>query len=143
MKTFSRPAALLTCALAIAFIAESIFAKEKIESITDLPVRSYATGIAPSEMLNDAAALDELRSRVRSDIEQVLDRYDLQDEATLRRFFGVLSTVALLEGRNDDAARYWEKVRELEEKESARYMTGLSGASLVAARNAGEPGAEA
>jgi len=67
------------------------------------------------------------------DIEGVLNRYDLQDAATLRRFYGVLSNIALLEGRNDDAARNWERVRELEEKESARYMTGLNGASLVAA----------
>jgi subtilisin family serine protease len=133
----------LALGLAVAFLAQPLLAKEKIESITDLPVRSYPTQVAPSQMLEDAELMDALRSRVRMDIDEVLDRYQLDDAATLRRFYGVLSTIALLEGRNDDAAFYWNKVRELEEKESAKYMVGLNGAALVAARNADEPGTEA
>ena len=143
MYTRQHLLATLAWGLAVAFFPQPTLAKEKIESITDLPVRSYPTQIAPSQMLDDTAAMDALRTQVRIDIEGVLNRYDLQDAATLRRFYGVLSNIALLEGRNDDAARNWEKVRELEEKESARYMTGLNGASLVAARNAGAPGSEA
>jgi subtilisin family serine protease len=143
MNTRQHRLALLAGGLALAILAQPALAREKIESITDLPVRSYPTQTAPSRMLDDAAAMDALRTQVRIDIEGVLNRYDLQDAATLRRFYGVLSNIALLEGRNEDAARNWEKVRELEEKESARYMTGLNGASLVAARNAGAPGSEA
>jgi subtilisin family serine protease len=143
MNTRQHRLALLAGGLAVAIFAQPALAREKIESITDLPVRSYPTQMAPSQMLDDAAAMDALRTQVRIDIEGVLNRYDLQDAATLRRFYGVLSNIALLEGRNEDAARNWEKVRELEEKESARYMTGLNGASLVAARNAGAPGSEA
>jgi len=134
---------LLAVCLAAAVVSQAALAREKIESITDLPVRSYPTAVAPSQMLEDTAAMDALRTRVRIDIEDVLDRYALEDAATLRRFFGVLSTVALLEGRNDEAIRYLEKVRELEEKEATRYMTGLNAVALVAARNAGNPGSEA
>jgi len=134
---------LLASACAAVALTPAALAKEKIESVMDLPVRSYPVALAPSQMLENAAAMDALRTQVRIDIEGVLDRYQLEDPATLRRFFGVLSTVALLEGRNDDATRYLEKVRELEEKEAARYMTGLNAAALVAARNAGEPGSEA
>jgi hypothetical protein len=133
----------LACGLAVAFITQPVLGREKIESITDLPVRSYPTQVAPSQMLEDPELMDALRSRVRMDIDGILEQYQLDDAATLRRFYGVLSTIALLEGRNDDAAQYWKKVRELEEKESARYMAGLNGAALVAARKADEPGSEA
>jgi len=135
MSIRQRALALLACGFAFTIVSSAALAKEKIETITDLPVRSYPTELAPSQMLDDAAAMDALRTQLRIDVEG--------DAATLRRFYGVLSTVALLEGRNDDAQRYWEKVRELEEKEAARYMTGLGSAALVAARKAGEPGSEA
>jgi subtilisin family serine protease len=138
-----RTLATLAWGLAVAFMIQPVLAKEKIESISDLPVRSYPAQLAPSQMLGDSALMDALRTQVRIDVEGIFDRYELDDAATLRRFYGVLSTVALLEERNDDATRYWEKVRELEEKEAARYMTGLGGASLVAARQAGEPGSKA
>jgi len=143
MNVRQRALVLLACGFAVTMLSHAALAKEKIEKITDLPVRSYPTEIAPSRMLDDAAAMDALRAQLRIDVEKILDRYDLEDAATLKRFFGVLSTVALLEGRNGDAITYVEKVRELEDKESARYMTGLSSAALVAARNAGEPGSEA
>ena len=138
-----RTLATLAWGLAVAFMIQPVLAKEKIESISDLPVRSYPAQLAPSQMLGDSALMDALRTQVRIDVEGIFDRYELDDAATLRRFYGVLSTVALLEERNDDANRYWEKLRELEEKEAARYMTGLGGASLVAARQAGEPGSKA
>jgi len=143
MKCLQRTIATLAWGLAVAFMTQPVLAKQKIESITDLPVRSYATEIAPSQMLGDPALMDALRTQVRIDIEDVLDSYELEDAATLRRFYGVLSLIALLEARNEDAARNWEKVRELEEKEAAKYMTGLNGASLVAARKAGESESEA
>lgn len=142
MNIRQRSLILLACGFAAAVFSHAALAKERIESITDLPVRSYPTAIAPSQMLEDAAAMEALRTQVRIDIEALLDRYVLEDAATLRRFFGVLSTVALLEGRDDDAIRYLEKVRELEEKDAARYMTGLNAVALKAARNAGEPGSE-
>ena len=142
MKCFHRTMATLAWGLVVAFMAQPVLAKEKIESITDLPVRSYPTQVAPSQMLGDPALMDALRMQVRIDIEGILSRYDLEDAATLRRFYGVLSTIALLEARDNDAALNWERVRELEEKDAAKYMTGLNGASLVAARNSGEPGSE-
>jgi hypothetical protein len=143
MNTHRRMRAWLVCCFAAALVTQTALAKEKIESSTDLPVRSYPTQIAPSEMLGNPEVMDELRTRLRIDIEGILDRYDLRDTATLKRFFGVLSTIALIEGRHDDAAGYWEKIRELEDKEAARYMTGLSGSALIAARNAGAPGTPA
>lgn len=132
----------LLCVLGIAF-TPTAGALEKIESITDLPVRAYPTDVAPSAMLGDPALMDALRDQLQSDIEDILQTYDLQDPATLRRFYDALAAIALFEMRHDDARDYWEKVRDLEEKESARLMSGLDGASLIAAREAGEPGTEA
>ena len=143
MKFRHRVAATLPAILAISILAQPVRAGEKIESITDLPVRTYPTDQAPSEMLQDEALMDALRTQVKSDVESILDRYDIDDTATLKRFYGVLSSIALFEGRNGDARDYWEKVRGLEDKESAKLMVGLNGASLIAAREAGDPGTDA
>ena len=89
---------------------------DKIESITDLPVRIYPTDILPSEMIDDAAVMDALRAQVKSDIEGVLEKYDIEDVATLQRFYGVLANIALWEGRDDDAVKYIEMVRDLEDQ---------------------------
>ena len=132
MKIRSSVVSALLCIVAL-FVQPAI-AREKIESITDLPVRTYATEVPPSQMLDDAAAMDALRAQVRADVEGILDKYEIEDTATLQRFYGVLASVALWEGRDDDAVKYIEMVRELEEKDSARYMGGLNALSVVAAR---------
>lgn len=143
MNLRHRIAMALICVLAISAMFQPALAKEKIESITDLPVRTYPTDVAPSEMLQDEALMDALRARVRSDVEDVLDKFEIEDAATLKRFYGVLSSIALFEGRNAEARDYWEMVRELEDKDSAKLMIGLNGTSLIAAREAGDPGSEA
>jgi subtilisin family serine protease len=126
----------------LTFTANST-AKEKIASITDLPVRTYPTDVAPSQLVTDDAAMAELREKVRTDVEKLLQDYEIDDKATLQRFYGVLSRIALLDHRDEDALNYVEKVRDLEDKESAKLMGGLSTAALVAAREAGDPGSEA
>lgn len=128
---------------ALLLMVAPVRAGEKIDSITDLPVRTYPVDVAPSAMLDDPAAMDALRTQVRTDIEGILEKYDIGDPATLKRFYGVLGIIALYEGRNDDARDWMEKVRSLEDKEAARAMTGLNGLSLIAAREAGEPGTPA
>ena len=70
----------LASAFVAAVLSPTALAKEKIESITDLPVRSYPTASAPSQMLEDATAMDALRTQVRIDIEGVLDRYELETQ---------------------------------------------------------------
>lgn len=128
---------------AVALIAQPALAKDRIESITDLPVRTYPTDVPPSQMIDDAAAMDALRAQVKTEVEGILDKYELTDTATLQRFYGVLAAIALWEHDDETAVKYTEMVRELEEKDSARYMGGLNLLSVVAARKAGEPGSDA
>lgn len=135
--------ALLCVVLLLLATSGSVFAKEKIESITDLPVRTYPTEILPSQMVQDPAAMQDLRAKVRTDVEDILGKYEIDDSAMMRRLYGTLASIALIESRNDQALEYLEKVRGYEEKEAARLLTGLSGGSLVAARAAGEPGSAA
>jgi hypothetical protein len=140
MKIRSSVVSALLCIVAL-FVQPAI-AREKIESITDLPVRTYATEVPPSQMLDDAAAMDALRAQVKADVEGILDKYELEDTATLQRFYGVLASIALWEGRDETAVEYIEMVRELEEKDPARYMGGLNALSVIAARSVAEAGTE-
>lgn len=136
VRAFTAPLLLFSILVA----APTAQAGEKLQSITDLPARSYPVDMAPSAMLGDEAAMDALRTQVREDTEAILEKYDIEDPATLKRFYGVLGNIALYEGRDDDARRWMEKIRDLEDKPAAREMTGLGGLALIAAREAGEPG---
>jgi subtilisin family serine protease len=126
----------------VCLITQPALAGEKIESITDLPVRTYPIDVPPSQLIHDAAAMDALRAQVKSDVEGILEKYDIEDTATLQRFYGVLGVIAMWDGRHDDAIGYVEKVRELEEKESARYMGGLNTLSVIDASKIAEPGTD-
>ena len=46
----------LACGIAAVFLAQTALAKKKIESITDLPVPSYPTDLAPSRIPVRAAS---------------------------------------------------------------------------------------
>ena len=136
---------LLCLLLLAAFVAPSTAMAEKIpvQSLTDLPVRTYPVATSVSEMLNDDAAMKELAAKVRADIESILEKYDLKDNATLKGFYGTLTALDLLEGKNDDALARVDKIKALQTKESEKLMTGLTAKAIIAARKAGPKDSDA
>jgi len=108
--------------------------KIAIKTLDDLPTHSYPLEGTVTDLLNDPVALAELREAYQADVESDLATYDIQDDATLQGKYGALATVALLEGRDAEAIAWLDKSRELEDKEAARLMQGLTTRSLIAAR---------
>jgi len=121
----------------------AVAGKIPVKSLTDLPVRSYSITGSVSEMLDDEAAMKDLAEKVRADIESMLEKYDIKDDATLKNLYRTLATLDLMEGRNEEALAFIDKAKELETKESARLMAGISVRALIAARKAGPEGSDA
>jgi subtilisin family serine protease len=128
-----------TVALAVALLAPALLAQQKrpIERADQLPVHSYAVTKAPSAMLHDEAALVALANAVRADLEVDLAAYEIRDTSTVRSYYRALSTIAMLQRRPDDALQYENKAGPLEEKPSARALSGFTLRPLIAAEKAG------
>ena len=116
-------------------------AKIAVTSLDQLPQHTYALTCSASELLADDAAFAEFAARVRADLEADLDRFDLNDAATLRSWYGALANMAMLDGRWDDLVQYLDKSLAFEEKEAARVTAGQVARALAATH--AEVGAEA
>lgn len=125
-------AATLPATMDTAFAADD--AKKSVESVSDLPTHTYDVGETASALLEDDARFDALVAAVHEDLKSTLDEYDIQDSATLQRYYGMLANIALLEERHDDALEWLEKSRALETKEAQRLTSGLVAKALVHAR---------
>ncbi len=110
--------------------------KIAVDSLDDLPTHSYELQGTVMELLQNPAALLELRAMLRKDVESDLATYDIKDEATLQSMYGRLVTLNLLDGQDAEALRYLDMVRDLEDKEAARLMNGLTTRAVVDAKKA-------
>jgi subtilisin family serine protease/PBP1b-binding outer membrane lipoprotein LpoB len=108
--------------------------KVPVDSLDDLPVHSYALNGTIMELLESPAAMADLRAQVRQDVESDLATYAITDEATLQGMYGRLVTLNLVEGRDQEAVNYLDKIKALEDKEAARLMNGLTTRSMIEAK---------
>jgi subtilisin family serine protease len=105
--------------------------KIKITSLDQLPQHTYPIEGTASGLLQDDAAFATFAKQVRLDLESDLATYDLQDAATLRGWYGTLASLAMLDGRWDEAVDYLDRSTALEEKEAARITSGQVGRALA------------
>jgi subtilisin family serine protease len=138
---FRHRACILLAVLAIATISVAAD-KIVIEKADDLPRHTYTIDTTAVEFLHDAGAMRKLAAELRSDLEADLEAYEIPDKTTLKGFYQQLSTIAFLEGDYDQALELTERARELEEKEAAKLMEGITLRALIAAKKAGADGAE-
>ncbi len=110
--------------------------KIAIASLADLPSHSYPLTGTVMELLQDPGRMAELRAAVRRDVESDLETYDITDEATLQGKYSSLVTLNLLDGNDEGALAYLDKVAALEDKEAARLMNGLTARSMIDAKAA-------
>jgi hypothetical protein len=106
-------------------------AKIKVDSLDDLPVHSYPLQGTVIDLMNDPQLFAELRGQMRQDLESDLATYDITDAATLQGKYSTLVTLSLLEQDYPAALRYLDMVKDLEDKESAKLMNGLTARSLI------------
>ncbi len=109
--------------------------KIKISSLDELPVHTYPIKGTMSELLDDRAALAELRTAFHADIEADLAKYEINDTATLQGKYRTLATLALIDGRNDEALHWLGEVAALEDKEASRLTSGMTVRALLKAKD--------
>lgn len=112
--------------------------RKKIERADQLPPRAYQVPMKPSALIQDPRATGTLAAAVRKDIEADLRNFDIEDRATRIGFLGILTQVAVLEGRYDDALSLSAQARELQEKPALKLISGIQLRPLVASKRAPE-----
>ncbi|MFO7610294.1 MAG: hypothetical protein R6X35_14095, partial [Candidatus Krumholzibacteriia bacterium] len=116
--------------------------KIAVRSLDDLPVHTYPLAGTAGAMFADPAAMSRLKDAYRADLESDLATYAITDAATLQDKYGSMALIALMDGRDQDALGWFDEVRALEDKESARLMNALTNRALIAARTTAGPGAD-
>src|SRR5437016_6056457 len=113
-------------------------AKKRIENAEQLPVHSYPVPGQASVLLTDDVAFKVFVAELQKDLENDLQNYDIEDKTTLKKYYGPLMQIAILEQRYNDALSYLQKMNTLEDKPAAKAMTGLLHHPLIDAKKAGE-----
>ena len=133
---------ILLLAILVAAPAAVADAKKKIENLDDLPRFSYPVEGSVVGVITSDEVFAEFATKVRADIESVLDEYEIDDAATLQGYYGVLARLDLMDGDYESALARLEQSRELETKEAGKLMTGLFAKAWVAAREEADPDAD-
>ncbi|MDP9051921.1 MAG: S8 family serine peptidase [Acidobacteriota bacterium] len=127
-------AACLVAAGSPAAWAQATVAKKKVSSDADLPRFSYPIpGTASALLLADDATFDAFTRKVSADVESVLAGYDIQDNATLRKFLGARLDLQMLANDGQGATATLATLRDLAEKPDAKAMSGLTSRAIVQA----------
>lgn len=119
----------LTNLLLMLILSMSVLeAQEKtvINKAEDLPKHSYVLINRDAlAVVNSKENILELAALVKNDLLADLENYDIQENATLRDYYGNLRIISILEGDNKRAMDYIQKQRQLADKKSAKIMAGI------------------
>jgi subtilisin family serine protease len=110
--------------------------KIPITKLSDLPPHVYPIQGKASEMIENAKAVLDLAASVEGNVQADLDKYDIQDKTTLRRFHGWLLNVAMLRKDWNRARQEIATIRDLQEKPADRLTTGIVTGAFIAAAEA-------
>ncbi|MGH7243572.1 MAG: S8 family serine peptidase [Phycisphaerales bacterium] len=116
--------------------------KIAVKTADDLPRHTYKIEGKASDFLVSDGAFKQFVGELKANTLADLEKYDIQDQTTLKGYHQTLQQIALFEGNFDEAFRQIEKARALEGKESSKLMMGQTLASLVAARKVSDGGAD-
>jgi subtilisin family serine protease len=109
--------------------------KHKVATASDLPRFSYPMNTAPSAFLmSDDDTFTAFALRVRHDVDSVLNDYEIEDKATLRKLYGVKLDVQMLTNDNEGALTTLNTLRSLQDKPQAKATSGMIDRPLVEAR---------
>lgn len=131
----------LICCATVSVLGQQ--AKKKIENAEQLPVHSYPVPGKASVLLTDDAAFKVFVAALQKDLENDLRNYDIEDKTTLKRYYGPLIQIAILQGNYNDALTYLRKRNALEDKPAAKAMAGMLNQPLIDAKKAGAGQAQA
>jgi subtilisin family serine protease len=108
--------------------------KEKITKLDDLPRFTYQVTGTVTEMFTNDSLFNDFATKVRSDIEGVLQKYDIEDNTTLKRLYGLMNVFYMFDKNYQKVLETTEFLRNLDEKPSDKLTRGLATKSIVEAR---------
>ena len=125
-----RTALLLALTLAVPGWAAE---RQRIEKEADIPRFSYRIADPLESVVRDKSTFARVIQPVRSDMESVLQRFEIADKSSQRQLLGSLVQLDFLAGNYDAALAGAEAMRALEEKPADKLLSGLRLRAMVAA----------
>ena len=108
--------------------------KQKITRAADLPVFTYKMEPTVEDVLQSDQKFAALAAEIRKNVESVLANYEIEDKATLRGLLSTLAALDMLDGRDAEALKALDQVRDLQEKPAQKLLSGLTSRSILQAR---------
>ncbi len=127
---------LITAITLLLWVGQALADKPVIEKKDDLPRHVYQLEVPVTDLYlpENRDRLLALAAQVRADVEGDLEQYDIRDDNTVQEFYGLLGTIAVLEGRWQDYLDLLDARRALETKEANKLTMGLYGEALARAQ---------
>lgn len=99
--------------------------RKVIHLVAELPKHTYKLPTERAEdIVNNRVYLDQLMDSIQKCILSDLKEYDIQDNSTLRSYYGNLRLIAFLQKDFNAFDTYLEKERELSDKAAEKYLAG-------------------
>ena len=108
--------------------------REKISGIDDLPRHTYDVSGTLSELVTRKETFVPFAAQVRANVERDLVKYDIEDKTTLKKYYGVLTTLDIIDGQYENALAGISRLRDLEDKSADKLITRLIDEAIVRAR---------
>ncbi len=130
------------CAVLVAFlgaVAAVVVAQSstqqriRIERAADLPVHTYRLTTTASDLVRDAGQFTLFAKQLETDLRSDLDRYVIEDHATLKFYYRILSDLAVERGDYDEAVDWQDRIRAIEDKPSDKLTVGIVERALALA----------
>lgn len=123
--------AVTTIGLVITRLVTPALANDKIviQNIDELPRHTYEVSEKPSVLLQSDEAFADLTLKVKKDIEEIFEKYQIEDNATMQKYYAEYANILMHEGDYEGSQKYIEMARELEEKPAKKLMMGTIGSS--------------
>ena len=98
----------------------------------------YPVPASASALVEDDAQFGALATQLEADLETDLVKYEIIDRATLKEYYGILASLALIEGDYDTALAWTDSVRAVEDKPALKALAGTLERAVAAAAQAPE-----
>jgi hypothetical protein len=99
-------------------------ARTRIETADQLPRHEYPVPESATALVEDDAQFAALATQLEADLEADLARYQIGDRATLKDYYGTLASLALIDGRHNEALAWMDSVRAIEDKPALKALAG-------------------
>lgn len=133
IRTFLLPVAILVAILAGYAVQSLAQQKIKISNATDLPRRNVALTGKISAIMEDDALIRNLADQIYRNGTADLEKYDIQDKATLSGYHSMLMLIDLNRKEWSEVARRTKILKDLEDKEEEKATTALLSRAYVKA----------